>query len=828
MSNMRKNIFICVALWTVLLAAAMVAYFFPSAKPTEGITKHQRYTMSDDAVYVGENDYDHAVIYKLGWTGDLKKVFYARMMKGLKMDQIEEMTYNKSLFVLLSRHSIYEGRDVATYRIVRLDNDLRIEEASDFMVLGGDLRITGLTADDKMIYITATNLEGTEAYVYQVEIPHLKEFDEDDEGKDRLTKKPMRTELADNGRRFADCEYTPGIFHYRYDNQEPDEYFLVPATVQKAYGSLTTSSGQRHMMEGIHYIYIIFIWVIGIPVIVMLLYLFHDKNRAVYAALMLEFVFFVLIAFGVYGMMHTHKLVTEEEYGDYTDFVMEEVFSEIDLYSVADGLGLNTQELSDEERDDLLLDFYDSEYYQNMTSDLKNKVALTKKGRGIAEIVLVNRKSGEILVSSNGNNRVGISALYGKNIAKFAVIATAGGNVRSTDITTGGEPKVVMARSLDSAGLQGFTLVGIGEYKTSIWQVAAEHKGYFKKAFLLFLAVSLALIIIFMLEGRELHAITRMLKNLAEGRGEIKNLTVHGRDLNAMKNSVFEIQKNINTVNRSKYMIFEAYYRFAPKSIEKILDRDSITEVGIGDSTQIEGTMAICAMKEKRTANSDTLQQMNHEYEIIETCREDHGGIYITNNETLSKARILFPASCVQSVQFGVDVCHNLREWKHREYMDCLVLLHYTGFSYGVCGTENQSMSILSSRETELMASFSDWLRSMRLAMVVSGAVLEREQGYGETRYLGFIQGNANTRIDLYEILGAQSTRVATARRRTKDAFEAAIQMFYDKDFYLARNAFTEILREFPEDEIVKWYLFECETQLNGNYEGTFTGALHM
>ena len=137
-------------------------------------------------------------------------------------------------------------------------------------------------------------------------------------------------------------------------------------------------------------------------------------------------------------------------------------------------------------------------------------------------------------------------------------------------------------------------------------------------------------------------------------------------------------------------------------------------------------------------------------------------------------------------------------------------------------------MSYLVSKETEKLASFADWLRSLRLSLVVTSSVKERESEIGETRYIGFIVADAGKRIDLYEVLSAQAGRVATAKLRTKAAFESAIKMFYDQDFFLARNAFTDILREFPEDEIVKWYLFECETRLNGDGEDKFTGELHL
>ncbi len=98
-------------------------------------------------------------------------------------------------------------------------------------------------------------------------------------------------------------------------------------------------------------------------------------------------------------------------------------------------------------------------------------------------------------------------------------------------------------------------------------------------------------------------------------------------------------------------------------------------------------------------------------------------------------------------------------------------------------------------------------------------------------RYIGFIKSWIDTdgKIDLYEVLDANSGRIRQLKMRTKAQFEEAIQTFYRQDFYLARNAFTEILKEFPEDEIVTWYLFECEYYLNEDADTSdFSGALHL
>ena len=50
---------------------------------------------------------------------------------------------------------------------------------------------------------------------------------------------------------------------------------------------------------------------------------------------------------------------------------------------------------------------------------------------------------------------------------------------------------------------------------------------------------------------------------------------------------------------------------------------------------------------------------------------------------------------------------------------------------------------------------------------------------------------------------------------KNKQCFEHALELYYSDDLYSARNAFTNIVRECPDDGIAKWYVFACDKRLN-------------
>ena len=115
--------------------------------------------------------------------------------------------------------------------------------------------------------------------------------------------------------------------------------------------------------------------------------------------------------------------------------------------------------------------------------------------------------------------------------------------------------------------------------------------------------------------------------------------------------------------------------------------------------------------------------------------------------------------------------------------------------------------------------------------MAITENVMEREKGAWDVRYIGFILPNSQDRehrINLYEVLDAQDQSSRIDKRRMAEDFDSALKLFYESDFYFARNAFTDILREAPTDDVAKWYLFECERLLNEQASPDFVGELHF
>ena len=133
-----------------------------------------------------------------------------------------------------------------------------------------------------------------------------------------------------------------------------------------------------------------------------------------------------------------------------------------------------------------------------------------------------------------------------------------------------------------------------------------------------------------------------------------------------------------------------------------------------------------------------------------------------------------------------------------------------------MAGTKKHSLPYLLSREMEELERYAGWFRSLNLPLVITESVKDREHLESPLRYLGYLWiARTNERIRLYEVLDACPLREGKRKAQTDPKFQKGIELFYQHDFYLARNAFNEVLRENPEDAMATWYLFTCERYLN-------------
>lgn len=338
----------------------------------------------------------------------------------------------------------------------------------------------------------------------------------------------------------------------------------------------------------------------------------------------------------------------------------------------------------------------------------------------------------------------------------------------------------------------------------------------------LFTGLILTVVVIFFQE-REFQRVLRMIERVAEGhlnlnilkRETDKMLPMESNEMHALHSTICQIATNVERMNDSQYRVLQAYYRFAPKEIEKILGKKSILDVEPLDRINTEGTLAFVSFSvDENLSERDYLWQMNRNCLLLGEVSNEYEGIIVSGSSDLSVQQIMFHEDVKKALQFGIKVA--TRELTDKKAGNAFVFLYRTSFVYGVAGDDRQSFTYVHSNEMKILKKYVDDLRTMGVRMAVTDYVCEMVKEDVVSRYIGFIEDGSNT-FNLYEILDAHPADERQKRLELRPKFQKALNLYYKSDFYLARNLFSEVLRSCPMDEVAKWYLFLCESGLNGD-----------
>lgn len=367
-----------------------------------------------------------------------------------------------------------------------------------------------------------------------------------------------------------------------------------------------------------------------------------------------------------------------------------------------------------------------------------------------------------------------------------------------------------------------YALVVLASRKPLLTALNTLKTQYFFYSLLFLITATLLVIRMVLMQEKELHRIIRLLSRVAQGLEDDSTLSkLVGKSLSprasnethALYSSLLQIVVSTERMNYSKYQVLQAYYRFAPREIEKILGRHSILDVAPSDWAETRSTVAFVSFaKRKGISDKEYLRQMNRNYALLCEGRREFGGSIVSGGSNPDVMLLLFYDESRKALQFGVKMA--IREVADQKAGQAFVFLHRTPLVYGVAGDDEQSFPYLYSEEIRILQKYADSLRAMGVRMVVTDCVWEMVKEGAVSRYIGYIE-DGKYLFHLYEILDAHPVKERLKRIAFESKFQEALHLFYKSDFYLARNIFSDILRSCPMDEVAKWYLFLCESGLS-------------
>lgn len=317
---------------------------------------------------------------------------------------------------------------------------------------------------------------------------------------------------------------------------------------------------------------------------------------------------------------------------------------------------------------------------------------------------------------------------------------------------------------------------------------------------------------------RPIRVLTRQMERVAEGDVRSKDVSPGRDELCCMDRSLQEMCMSLAIRNYEIQCIIRSYSRFVPQKLAELLDRAAVEEVDPGDNRRIMGNVGLFSIGNRGDArgvlgDADFVSFLSGSFGMFYDCVTAKGGCVLSGGLRLESMEALFSGAAADGVFAGLDLLGEAMAAPKGGVPapHPVLMLHRGPFLYGVAGRDERLFPYISSAELEFLGSLSQQFYQVGVRIVATEEYWKQLEGFSG-RYIGFVSdGEHGGAYKLYEILDAYPELERTLRQSYDNRFQEALNLFYHKDFYLARNIFSNLLRVCPEDGVARWYLFACE-----------------
>ncbi|MCJ8274006.1 MAG: ATP-binding protein, partial [Psychrosphaera sp.] len=265
-----------------------------------------------------------------------------------------------------------------------------------------------------------------------------------------------------------------------------------------------------------------------------------------------------------------------------------------------------------------------------------------------------------------------------------------------------------------------------------------------------------------------------------------------------------------------------AYARFLPAEFLKMLDRESIVDVRLGDQAMCEMTILFLDIRGFTTLCEHLTPKQNFDFineclsHIIPAIRANGGFIdkYIGD-----AVMALFPASADDAVNASVAILKQMqvynkqRQSQNSEAIHIGIGLHTGTLMLGTIGDHYRMDGTVISDAVNLAARIEGLTKIYGVSLMLSDACfgkLSLHHSFG-FRHLGRVQVKGKEQVlAVYEIFDGDQPRLLALKRDSIETFINALYKYHEKDFETAAHLFKQVLTINPDDQTAALYHQRC------------------
>lgn len=724
-------------------------------------------------------------IYQMTENGRIVQI--SEEIKGGTLAPLAVSEDGENLFCLFG----YEERGNRYYRFRTYNKELEVTDQTERQKITGEIQ-ESMQVEGKNAVVTTLSADRKTAGIYELNL-----------SKKNASFKETETVSAPEKRFFVRAVKIGDVFYAQYDNgltvsvkdAEQKEEPEFPASLEEEeFDSSIKVSGALAVLryEGMRvFAGTLLKW----AAVVFLLFLIYGlTGRTSYrlrrfAAQELLLLSSLLVFCGI--SIHFLNNQDKESCKERTEYRLQSMREQMETYLQAVQLGENYTDTAEYENAySAMLDTKNSERWESTPVSVR----LAKNERKDYQVIMADTETAESLFTGEEKEREALRQAEGKNTAVC-----------------------VLEQFQDEYRLWCAAPAGTGIVQNSYWslQISAKKsesavktiRGLFLFSVAAAAAGTVILLILLYIEGNQIRRLVEAFKTSAQGEYKKEKRPIRlNTEMETLWNGLDDYMKGTERIQYRLTSQQKLYARFIPKAIEVLSPVWTPERLQAGEHISACGIVGcISTDGDERWTNDRQAAMMNRIMDVLFRIQEKDQVAFVPQSGDLKKIWGLFLNGEDSAVQTSIRLLGDVENMS--------ILVHKSSYTYGIAGNESQVTPYFSVEAGDELMYYTEKLRSLH----VKAAITEKTAGDFENtvsmRCIGYIAISGVNR-NLYEVLEAypSSQRYAMEAQITK--FTKALELYYGSDFYLARNIFAEVLRECPQDEVAKWYLFACEERL--------------
>ncbi|MEO0534038.1 MAG: AAA family ATPase [Cyanobacteria bacterium P01_A01_bin.123] len=300
---------------------------------------------------------------------------------------------------------------------------------------------------------------------------------------------------------------------------------------------------------------------------------------------------------------------------------------------------------------------------------------------------------------------------------------------------------------------------------------------------------------------------------------EILNL-LSGQAAISLENAL--LYREQEKLNQNLAELNQAYERFVPSQFLKLLNKDSIVDVKIGDQTQRKMSVLFADIR-NFTAMSETMTPaenfkfINDFLSRMEPAITEHGGFI---DKYIGDAIMaLFDGSADDALRAAISMLRTLSRFNQSRLAQDLapvrlgIGINTGNLMLGTVGGASRMDGTVISDTVNVAARIEQLTKEYAASLLISSQTfleLDDSNDYCIRLVDRVAVRGRSSAISVYEVFDADPKAIALGKVNTRSCFEMALLQYTQHNYTKAAEGFQACLDENPDDEIARLYLQRC------------------